>query len=88
MEGELVRIRRRVPRKRTLGERVKKAVEMPRLSRAKRNQRVAIVAMVLLLGVYLLVWPTISGMFGGTSSSSSPASPRAASVPHIPGKKK
>ena len=90
MEDELVRIRRRVPRKRTIGARLKKALEMPHVSRAKRNQRVVIVAMVVLMGVYLLVAPLLSDMFGGgRKEGASPAAGAPTSPPpHAIGKKK
>ena len=35
----------------------------------------AIIAMVFLLGVYLLVWPVVSGILGGGSKDSASTSP-------------
>jgi len=75
MEDQIIRVRRRIPRKRTLGERIKRVIVAPHMSRSKRNQRLAIVAMVLLLGVYLLVWPVVSGILGGGSKDSASTSP-------------
>ena len=70
-----------------MGQRLRKALEMPHLSRSKRNQRVAIAAAVVILGVYLLVWPTVSGMIGGNRpASTSPSAP--AAPPHSLGRKK
>jgi len=45
----------RVPHKRTLGQRIKKYLEMPHLKRRERNQRVAIVGVMIGLVVYLFV---------------------------------
>ena len=50
-----VRVRVRVHKKRTLLERIKKALEMPKLKRRDRNQRVAIGGVLLLFLIYLVV---------------------------------
>lgn len=50
--GERVRIRKRVPRKRTPFERIAKLLEMPHLKRHERNQRVALGGVLLLALVY------------------------------------
>ena len=47
--------RRRVHRNKTLGERITKILAMPHLKRRERNQRLAIIGVILLLGVYLVV---------------------------------
>jgi len=49
------RHRVRVRRKLTRWEKIKKALEMPQLKRRERNQRIAIVGVVVALGVYFLV---------------------------------
>jgi len=49
------RHRVRVKRKLTLGKRIRKALEMPQLKRRDRNQRVAIMGVVLFLLLYLAV---------------------------------
>jgi hypothetical protein len=81
MEDQVSRNRRRVPRKKTLGERIERLIVAPHLPRARRNQRLAIVAMVVLLGAYLLVWPVLSDMFGGGSTqTTSPSAPAPAKL--------
>lgn len=60
--GEHPRHRVRVRRKLTLWEKVKKALEMPQLKRRDRNQRVAIVGVILLLGVYFLILRPIADL--------------------------
>ena len=61
---ERVRIRKRVPRKRSLFARIKKALEMPTLKRHDRNQRLAIGAVLLLAVVYLgIVRPVMERLF-------------------------
>lgn len=82
MEDQVVRIRRRVPRKKTLNERIDRLIFAPHLPRAKRMQRVAIIAMVLLMGVYLLVSPMLSDLFGGGRKDTAPsAAPAKAAGP-------
>lgn len=68
MEGQVTgpqthRHRVRVKRKLTLGEKIRKALEMPQLKRRDRNQRVAIVGLVLLLLLYLAVLRPIIDFF-------------------------
>lgn len=54
-------------RKRTLGEKIKKFLEMPKLKRRDRNQRIAIAGVVLFLLVYLVVLrPMIDFFFPDT----------------------
>ncbi len=54
-------------RKRTLGEKITKLLEMPKLKRRDRNQRLAIVGVVLFLLVYLVVLrPLIDFFFPDT----------------------
>jgi hypothetical protein len=82
-----------VPRKLTLGERITRLVAAPDLPHSKRMQRMAIIAMIVLLGVYLVVWPIFSDMFsGGTRQAASPTvsgAPNSTSPPaHALGKKK
>lgn len=61
---ERVRIRKRVPRKRSLFYRIKKKLEMPYLKRHDRNQRLAIGAVLLLAVVYLgIVRPIMDRFF-------------------------
>ena len=79
-----MRTRKRVPRKLTVGERISRLIGAPHLSRSKRMQRTAIIAMVVLLGVYLLVWPIVSDMFGNSKPAVSPGVPS----PRALGKKK
>lgn len=58
------KIRRRVKIKQTLPQRIKKVLSMPHLKRRERNQRVAIGAVVLMLGLYLaIVRPIIDYFF-------------------------
>lgn len=58
------RRRVRVPRKRTLAKRIKKLLEMPHLKRRERNQRIAIGAVILMLGLYVaIVRPIIDYFF-------------------------
>ena len=58
------RRRVRVRRKRTLWERLEKYLEMPHLKRRDRNQRVAIVGVMIGLVVYLFILrPLINIMF-------------------------
>ena len=54
-----------MPRKLTLGERISRFVGAPHLARSQRMQRTAIIAMIVLLGVYLIIWPIVSELFGG-----------------------
>lgn len=73
--GEHHRHRVRVRRKRTLWEKVKKALEMPNLKRRDRNQRLAIVGVILLLGVYLLILrPLADLLFPESVKKAGPAS--------------
>lgn len=71
--------RRRIPRERTLGERVARAFEMRHLTTSERNQRVTIVVAVVVLGLYLVLRPSLSGPSegprGGSFSPSAPAAP-------------
>lgn len=53
----------RVKRKKTLFERIKKALSMPHLKRHERNQRLAIGTVVVLLAVYLVVVRPIVNYF-------------------------
>ena len=62
-----------MPRKKTVGQRIGSLIFAPQLPRSKRNQRVAIIAMVVLLGVYLLVSPMLGDMFGGSRKDAPPA---------------
>jgi hypothetical protein len=90
MEDQVVRIRRRVPRKKTFGERVERLILAPHLPRGKRTQRVAIIAMVVLMGVYLLVSPMLGDIFGGGRKDTAPPSTGTSTSPppHALGKKK
>ena len=54
-----------MPRKLTLGERIARLTGSAHLSRSQRMQRTAIITMIVLLGVYLIVWPIFSEMLGG-----------------------
>lgn len=80
MEGQVAgdsshhqRHRIRIKRKLTLWERTRKALEMPRLKRRDRNQRLAIVGVVAFLLVYLLVLrPLIDYVFPAKYKSSTP----------------
>ncbi len=57
------RHRHRRHRKRTLTERFLKLIEMPRLKRAERNQRLAIGAVLLLTVVYFVILRPIVNVF-------------------------
>lgn len=61
--------------KRTPGERIKKFLEMPHLKRRERNQRLAIVGVIVLLGVYLVLMSLMDTLSpsGSQSSQGSPA---------------
>jgi hypothetical protein len=74
------RTRKRVPRRMTVGERISRLIAAPHISRSKRMQRTAIITMVLLLGVYLIIWPIFSDMFGGGTREA--ASPTSAGAPN------
>jgi hypothetical protein len=65
-----------VHRKRSLWERLKKYLEMPHLKRRDRNQRVAIVGVMVGLVVYLLVLrPIIDIMFPDTRPKQAQSGP-------------
>ena len=88
MEDQVVVRRRRIPRKKSRGERIMRLILAPHLPRRQRNQRVAIIAMVVLTGVYLLVSPMLGDIFGRKDSA--PATTGASTSPpvHALGKKK
>jgi hypothetical protein len=89
MEDQVVRIRRRVPRKKkTFGQRVERLILAPHLTPSKRAQRMAIIAAIVLMGVYLMVSPILSDMFGRKETAPSAAASPAAPPPHALGKKK
>ena len=65
---------RRFGRPRTFAERLRLLVEMPRLTRAERNQRLAIVVVVILVGVYFLLRPLIGPLIEqGNPTTATPA---------------
>ena len=64
----------RRPRRRPLGLRLREILEMPRLTRAERNQRLAIAAALLAFALFLLLRPMINGL----TSSKRPPAPRSA----------
>jgi hypothetical protein len=72
-ERRVVRRRRIDPRRRRW-ERVVGIVAPRHLTRAARSQRIALIVIVVLFGLYLLVAPMID--FGGSSSTSSSGSAR------------
>lgn len=59
--------RRRIERKPTLGQRIKLMIEMPRLPRGERNQRLAIFFIVLAFAIYFLAQPLIKTLMGEIS---------------------
>ena len=60
-----------------MGERVMRTLEMRHLTASERNQRLAIFAAIVALGLYLVV-PSLSGRLGDSSpESSSPSAPAA-----------
>jgi hypothetical protein len=93
MEGHIARTRKRVHRKVTVGQRISRLIEAPHLSRSQRLQRRVIVTMALLMGVYLIVWPIFSDMFGGgrreAAAPTASGAPNSTSPPlHALGKKR
>ena len=83
MEGQVTgtgdhshRHRVRVRRKPTLGEKIKKALVMPTLKRPERNQRLALVGVILLMGLYLLILrPLADLLFPETPKKAVPSAP-------------
>jgi hypothetical protein len=59
--------RRRIERKPTLGQRIKLMIEMPRLPRSQRNQRLAIFFIVVVFALYFLAQPVINSLMGEIS---------------------
>ena len=78
-----VRHRRRIPRNLTRRERLQKFLEMPHLTRRDRNQRVAVVGLILLATAYLFVLRPLFDMLSRSKPQQGPAF-----VPVNPGKKK
>ena len=71
-QRQRVRVRVRVHRKRTLLEKITKALEMPKLKRRDRNQRIAIGGVLLLFVFYLVVLrPIINWMMPAEKPKSS-----------------
>lgn len=78
-------MRRRVrkPHKPKLSDRIRRAIEMPGLRRAERNQRLAFVAVLLAVAIYFIVSPFVSALIGtgkkgATVKGITPAAARAA----------
>jgi hypothetical protein len=65
--------RRPARRRRPLVQRVREWLEMPRVTRAERNQRLAIVLALLAFGLFLLLRPIVSTIL--------PAGPPKAAAP-------
>ena len=59
-------------RRRPLYERIREWIEMPRLTRAERNQRLAILAAILAFGLFLLLRPAINMLFPAAPPKAAP----------------
>lgn len=73
-ERRVVR-RRRIDPRATEWERIIAIVAPRHLTRAARSQRIALIIIVVLFGLYLLVAPMLNVDDGASSSSSSSAAP-------------
>jgi hypothetical protein len=76
MEDQVIRKRRRVPRKVTLGQKISRLIAAPDLPRSRRQQRLAILAVAVVFGMYLLIGPVLGDIFGGKNSSPSGPPPK------------
>ena len=76
MEGQVTKHRHRRYRKRTLFERIKALLEMPRLKRSERNQRLAIAGVLVAMAVYFLVIrPVMNVLFPYTPTRTQKSGP-------------
>lgn len=53
----------RVPHKPTLGEKIRRAIEMPGIRRAELNQRLAIAGVVLAVALYFIISPLVGRLY-------------------------
>jgi hypothetical protein len=74
-EGARHRRRVRIERPRTLFERIGALFAMPHLTRQKRNERIAIIVMIVAAVVYFVFQPLVASFFDAAPSRSSSPSP-------------
>lgn len=65
--------RRRIDPRRTFSARVERMFLMPHLPRHVRNQRLTIVVLVLLLGIYLLIRPAFDDVDAPAGPAATPS---------------
>jgi hypothetical protein len=70
----------------TLGQRLYKWLEMPRLPRRQRNERIAIVLAVLVVALYIVISPFVNRYLGSSKPSAPVANPASTRLPKLPKK--